>query len=314
MVKLSIIVAVYNHERYIEQAIKSILQQKVNFEYEVIIGEDCSKDGSQKVLKQIEKDCPSNFKFIYREKNLGAEGNFQDLYARMRGEYFIVLEGDDYWLDPNKLQNQVDFLDRHKDYIACAHHVRVVDEYSKELDLKYPECEKTEYSIFDYERLIFPGQTATVMSRNYITYNICDTSILNIEYYAGDQRRYFMLAANGKIYCFPNCWSAYRYNNKSGESFSATIRENAETHKQDVDFRKELIKYSKKIKNTDAQKVAETLYILSVYGSIKFFTPKSSVRLFLQEFNHCKYKMHIIIFLIKYLGKNRLKRLNKECK
>lgn len=308
MIKLSIIVPVYNHEKYIEQAIRSILQQKVKFNYEVIIGEDCSKDKSKDILKCLEKECPSNFQFYYREKNMGARRNIRDLYSRMCGEYFIVLEGDDYWIDSEKLQKQVDFLDSNKEYIACAHRVKVVDKDSNELHVKYPECEKREYSIFDYENLTFPGQTSTVMSRNYITYDLFDTSLLNVKYYAGDQRKYFMLAANGRVYCFPNYWSAYRYNNMSGDSFSAKIHESIDIYQQDIAFRKALIKYSIKIGNSDARKVAEALYILSVYGYVKYAHLESGNQILYDEFVHCKYKVHIVLFLIKFFWNHKIKK------
>ena len=249
--KLSIIVAVYNHEKYIEKAIRSIMAQKTNFEYEVLIGEDCSTDNSKTILKTLEKECPSNFKFFYRKNNLGSEENFRDLYSRMIGKYFIVLEGDDYWIYDRKLQEQVDFLDHNSEYIACAHNVMVVNKMGQMVGSIYPECKENVYDIFKLEKFVFPGQTASIMCRNYYMSANFDLSIFDIKYYAGDQRKAFFLAANGKVYCFQKVWSAYRFNYTDGNSYSANIKICEDTYKQDIFFRKQLIEYSKSINNKE---------------------------------------------------------------
>ena len=132
-VKLSIIVPTYNHEKYIEECIRSILMQKMKFNYEVLIGEDCSKDKTAMVLKKLENEIPHNYKIFYREKNMGMGpmGNAWDLQNRAKGEYIISIEGDDFFIDEHKLQKQVDFLDKHKEFIAVAHNCQVVDKNSK---------------------------------------------------------------------------------------------------------------------------------------------------------------------------------------
>ena len=90
---LSIYVAVYNHEKYITQALDSILMQKTDYPYEVLVGEDCSTDNTRAVLKEYEAKHPGKFAIFYREHNMHREtpNNIQDLLMRCRGKYIIVI-------------------------------------------------------------------------------------------------------------------------------------------------------------------------------------------------------------------------------
>src|ERR1700676_449892 len=109
--KLSVMMITYNHERYIAQAIESILAQKVNFDYELVIGEDCSTDGTRAVILDFHRRYPSRIVPLLRERNLGGPRNFLGTLAACRGKYLALLEGDDYWICTDKLQRQVDFLE-----------------------------------------------------------------------------------------------------------------------------------------------------------------------------------------------------------
>ena len=86
-----------------------------------------------------------------------------------------MLEGDDYWISENKIEHQIEFLEKHPDYIAVAHNCVVVDENNKEINESYPECKLTEYSIKEFFYNVLPGQTATVMHRNYVKENLFET-------------------------------------------------------------------------------------------------------------------------------------------
>lgn len=221
-IDISIIVAVYNHENYIEKAIQSILMQKGNFSYEVLIGEDCSTDKTREVLKKMEPTLPAQFHIFYREKNMGEMGgnNFKDLFSRSRGKYYIILEGDDFWTYEYKLQRQFEFLESHPDYLAVAHNTKVVDENNQPINWKYPECKNAEYTIYDFRKGLLPGQTTTILARNFYTYNLFDR-YLEPSDYPGDRKTAFILVANGKIACIQKKWSAYRFVITHGSSFSA---------------------------------------------------------------------------------------------
>lgn len=113
---LSILCTTYNHEKYIGEAIESWLNQKTNFQTEIIIGDDCSTDDTVLVIKKYLKN-HNNIKIIERIKNIGFINNFIDTYKQCNGKYIAICEGDDHWTENNKLQMQIDFLEKNKNYI-----------------------------------------------------------------------------------------------------------------------------------------------------------------------------------------------------
>lgn len=127
--KVSVCIFTYNHEPFIAQAVESVLMQQADFDFEIIIGEDDSSDGTRTIVKQYQRKYPRMIRLLLHERKdviviNGRETgrwNFMNTLASARGEYVALLEGDDYWLDVNKLQKQVDFLDSHPDHAICFH-------------------------------------------------------------------------------------------------------------------------------------------------------------------------------------------------
>jgi len=126
--KASIWMITYNHECFIAQALESILMQVVDFNYEIIIGEDCSTDSTREILKSYEAKYPDIVKPIYYETNVGMMQNMINVLKKCSGQYIALLEGDDYWTDPLKLQKQVDFLERNLDYVLVHTNYNRLDE------------------------------------------------------------------------------------------------------------------------------------------------------------------------------------------
>lgn len=125
--KVSVCMISYRHEAFVAQAIESILAQKCEFEFELVIGDDCSPDRTGTICDEFARRDP-RVKLLPRDRNLGVMGNFSRTLQACRGEYVAVCEGDDYWLDPLKLTKQVTFLDTHPDHSAATHQARVVRE------------------------------------------------------------------------------------------------------------------------------------------------------------------------------------------
>jgi len=125
---VSICCVTYNHRRFISEAIEGFLMQRTNFEIEIVIGDDCSTDGTQEILLNYKKKYPEKFHLICRDKNIGPNKNFADTLKRCKGKYIALCEGDDYWTDPYKLQKQVSFLENNPDYVICYNDSIVVDE------------------------------------------------------------------------------------------------------------------------------------------------------------------------------------------
>lgn len=110
--KVSVCMITYNHENFIEQAVRSVLEQDVDFEIELVVGEDCSTDRTADVLRDLTGRDPERIRLILRPDNLGMMGNLLATLSECKGEYVAFLEGDDYWCDPDKLRKQVAVLER----------------------------------------------------------------------------------------------------------------------------------------------------------------------------------------------------------
>lgn len=121
--KVSVLMLAYNQERYVDEAIRSVMLQQTNFPFELIIGNDASTDATGAVCRAWQERYPQQIVLLDREQNLGLQQNFIQSYAHCRGQYVAICEGDDFWTNKHKLQKQVDFLDAHPDYSTCFHRV-----------------------------------------------------------------------------------------------------------------------------------------------------------------------------------------------
>lgn len=120
MIKVSVCITTYNLEKYIEQTLNSILSQKTSFDFEILVGDDCSTDGTKEILLVYKEKYPDRIKLHLQQKNVGVNRNDFDLIYLAQGEYIAWCDGDDYWIDQYKLEKQVQFLDENPRY-SCVH-------------------------------------------------------------------------------------------------------------------------------------------------------------------------------------------------
>ncbi len=123
----------YNQARFIRQSLDGILQQQTEYPWELIVADDCSTDGTRDILQDYLSKHPDRIRLILRDKNVGASRNWFELITTPQSKYIALCEGDDYWTDPTKLQQQVSFLENNPDYSACFHGVEVVDGEGRKL-------------------------------------------------------------------------------------------------------------------------------------------------------------------------------------
>lgn len=114
--KVSVLMPTYNHEKTIAQAIESFLAQRCTFPIELCICDDASTDATPKIAAKYQQQYPNQITFIAKPVNQGLMRNYQTLLSVAKGQYLSILESDDYWTDPLKLQKQVDFLDANEEY------------------------------------------------------------------------------------------------------------------------------------------------------------------------------------------------------
>jgi glycosyltransferase involved in cell wall biosynthesis len=209
--KVSVCVITYNHEKYIRQCLQSILDQETNFDFEVIVGDDCSTDGTRAIVQEFVERYPIVVKPIYQEKNIdGGSHNFLTVHRAAIGEYVAHVDGDDYCL-PGKLQYQSDVLDADEKVVQCwtCANVVTIDNSIKKVfpskfaRLLYPVYLKPEDLVLSYALV---GQHSTQMYRRSARdVNLIKGAVL--DYYVA-----FLISLHGISFYSKKIFSAYRVN------------------------------------------------------------------------------------------------------
>lgn len=204
--KVSVCMITYNHESFISEAIESVLMQQTNFDYELVIGEDCSTDRTREICLQYQAKYPDKIKLRLPEKNMGMQPNVIANLKACTGEYIAMLEGDDYWIDPLKLQKQVDFLEKNPELIACFHDVINLND-NEGLYYESPRVFGNR-KIFDINDIVSSWfiNTCSLVFRN-LDFQL---PAFMSEVYAGDQFLSLTLAMHGKFYYFNDAMAVYR--------------------------------------------------------------------------------------------------------
>lgn len=221
----------YNHEKYLKQALDSILMQKTNFKYEIIVHDDVSSDGTVSIIEEYARKYPSIIKPIIQSENQYSKGisiTHKFILPMAKGKYIAYCEGDDYWTDPYKLQKQVDFLENNKEYIATTHECWEIDDNGKMLSSRYfyGYRKKGKYTLETHQkdRLLY-GQTATLMHRKEAIelkddYMIDEFGKIKA---TGDVKKAMLISLRGDTYCSEEVMSHHRRIYSGGDSWSAQL-------------------------------------------------------------------------------------------
>lgn len=212
-VKVSVICLVYNHEKYLRQCLEGFVNQKCNFEYEVLIHDDASTDNSAAIIREYEEKFPNIIKPIYQTENQTSKGikvSKTYLFPKAKGEYVAWCEGDDYWIDEYKLQKQVDFLDSNENYSACAHCTKrnYIGENKVEITPNITaDCDYSAEEVI----LLAAGVTFCTNSLMMRTHLIFDMPSCFYAKGFSDYQMYMYAAMNGKFHCLKDVMSVYNY-------------------------------------------------------------------------------------------------------
>lgn len=152
---VSIVCITYNHENYIEDAINGFLMQKTDFNFEILIHDDASTDNTAKIIRKYEEKYPNLIKVIYQKENQYSKGISPSkiLYDKAKGKYIAVCEGDDYWIEENKLQKQVDYMEKHKNCTFCFTNAikKFVKTNREEIFIKQTELNKKVFNLENFD-------------------------------------------------------------------------------------------------------------------------------------------------------------------
>lgn len=301
---VSVSMLVYNHEKYIKQALESILMQKVNFNYEIVIAEDCSLDNSRQIILDYKRKYPSKIKLILQPKNVGSKENARLAIENCIGRYKAVCEGDDYWVDPYKLQKQVDYLESHPEYVGIANKIRMVDSDNNFKKFRYEEvfCVDTEYTLKHAEKMLMPGHLSALMHRNIFLE--MDTKSKNV-YFAnnaeGDRKLGLLLALYGKVYCDNSVVSHYRRITSEGTSWSA-LNEDRNRTATAIRWTKQLSKLAKQGFNIDLD--YSRFYRNLCYPAFARYLKnpnKENLKMLQKTFGLSKSKLSSVLYILRML-------------
>lgn len=217
----------YNHEPYIRQAIEGVMMQKTDFEFELVIGEDCSQDKTREICFEYQKKHPDKIRLLWWHENVSRlGGNGRRTRAHCRGEFIATCEGDDYWIDPLKLQKQVDVMRKHPNVGFCFCGARIYTEKDQQDRIWNDEDSWTPGVISSREFLLknlfgrFPAErgwksstfimTATVMFRSSVFKRISEEfDIFSWRLHIGDSTLWLGLASVADAYYCPDVVAVY---------------------------------------------------------------------------------------------------------
>lgn len=220
--RMTIIVPSYNNGQYIRQALDSILMQEVDFNYQIIITDDCSQDDSPEIIREYEKKYPEKVLALYSAENCRLFRNVLKALEKMDSEYFCVLDPDDYWSDRDWMQDAVNFLDTNKDYtIYGANAYKLFNDGSVELKFDRPGMSIYSSTYEDYieGKDILSTTVASVYRNVYFSdgipqeyLNLCGTQFEEIS--RADSFRNLLHIKRGKAYFINKCIGYYRCHGK----------------------------------------------------------------------------------------------------
>lgn len=216
MIVVSISCITYNHAPYIRQCLDGFLMQQCNFDYEILIHDDASTDGTQEIIREYQEKYPDIIKPLIQKENQWSKGirsmNATFNFPRAQGKYIALCEGDDYWTDPYKLQKQVDFLEDNSEFVLshtnCIFYYQTKKLFSSEANTEdiYLKNHKDKkdlfYSILDGKLKI---RTATVVFKNVVKKNENEPSFTS-----GDTSLWLELSQKGKFHYLNESTTVYR--------------------------------------------------------------------------------------------------------
>ncbi|SFC09742.1 Glycosyl transferase family 2 [Alkalibacterium subtropicum] len=234
-VQVSVSVTTYNQERYIEQTLDSILMQKTDFDYEILINDDASTDKSTDIIRKYEKAYPDIIKPIYQTVNQYSqkkEVHYTFNYTRAQGKYIAYCDGDDYWTDADKLQKQFDYMEAHPHISACVHAGKSVNEQATRI-LGTQRVDQSNCYLNTEKVIALQGKFASnsLFMKNYFTGDFSMPAWFN-EANITDYPLYLILSTKGDLYYLNDVMCAFRVGSKG--SFTQLVLNDAGKRKKHI--------------------------------------------------------------------------------
>lgn len=238
----------YNHAPYIKDALDSFLMQETDFDFEILIHDDASTDGTQEIIKEYEKKYPDVIKPVYQTENQHAKGvklpEIVDFnHKRALGKYIAFCEGDDYWTDSRKLQKQFDIMEKNPAYSLCTHAANIVDLDKNKTGEHRPyqySCEVPLQAYIRRKDKFFATDTIFYRKKD-----ILDMPQFFFDAIVGDVPLMTILGFRGKIYYIDEYMSEYRVGSK--DSWTVKMRKEFEDKNKQIEHHLDFIKLIKEL-------------------------------------------------------------------
>ena len=214
---VDVIIITYNQEKLIEQALMSILSQKTDKIANIYVFNDHSTDNTGNIIEDLRRKYPGRITHIFHSHNFGMNRNFHYAIMYCKSRYVAILEGDDFWCDENKIERQLAIMENNRHFVACAHPIKVVDEFGSDLNQIYPKIDVSSMDIFDPIKILpnyYPGfHINTILARTKILQKcfIKEFDDLSI----GDLPMNYLLIQKGKIAYIAKSMSVWRQSTTS---------------------------------------------------------------------------------------------------
>lgn len=210
LVCISVLVITYNHEAYIKQSLKTIVDQNGNFRLEVVVSNDCSTDGTDLVIRDFIKSYNGNaaIKYFAQDHNIGILPNLIFALNQCSGDFLAFCEGDDFWLDEHKLQKQLNLYHQHSDCSMVITNRLVIREDNSTYDELYDVFHKKKvFAVSDIIEGFIPG-TQTMFAKNNKLLVDFLSAYKGLEH--GDRYITYFFSLQGNIYLLLEITAAYR--------------------------------------------------------------------------------------------------------
>lgn len=206
---VSVAIITYNQEDNIENALLSVLEQDTNFNYEIIVGDDCSTDKTSEICRKYEQKYPGKVKHIKNEKNLGYINNLLNVFSKCTGEFIAILEGDDLWVSPGKLEDQVRVFRQNKNLSLCFTNCEVDDPVTPHIKQFFFREGDMVFNLTDCLKQLVTPVSSFMFRRNLFIPPKWFSQLVGYEH-----NLIYLLAEKGDIYYLNKLTSCRRQTNK----------------------------------------------------------------------------------------------------
>lgn len=319
---VNIVMVTFNQEKYIAQAIESVLTQKTTFSFKLIIGDDCSTDGTNFICRKYAEKYPEKLILIENITNLGLVRNYESVFNACTAKYIAILEGDDYWIDENKLQKQTDLLESNNE-IGLVHTASY--SFYEDYNLMVPvpremiNC-NLKYQGYVYEKLLKSGnfiRPLTVMfRRNLLVEKIDFQFFVDNNFQTIDYALWLAISIHSKIVFINDMVGVYRVRSASISNNSSLTAQQKflETYKKVASYYIDLYPVNQFSSGDIESIINESLFSTSLlYGDYQFtklFLDKIVIRSIKMRikyiFSLSRFTVHLYSFLSSILLRMRL--------